>query len=322
MTMKIGSKRSIQLGFLLLWLLSIGVLGVYAQDGDEEQPPEMLRLDDRAQVRVINASLVLTQANILLDGTLYFHQIPAGYISPYMAVPNGSGEPHTVQAGSPGPDNAELSTSEATFENNKDYTIVLFDTADGPAPPWIIADDNSQPLSPGMAGIRLVRAASPNVPNVELCVGDYCALLTQADKLSNYIPLESKSYPLTIRVLGDVEEAVKAPPIMFKAGEIYSIFLFDPPSEQTIPQVLIYIDTVQSPAQSALPQPYPAIPVGLPQPWHPSAPAPVDGQIPPPQYPPVTGAFLSPTAMAVLAVIMMIFVGTSWAAWRQVRRYR
>jgi len=320
--MKIKSNRTIQLGFLFLWLLIIGVSGVYAQD-DDEAPPEMLRLDDRAQVRVINASLVLTRANVLLDETLYFHQIPTGYISPYMAVPNGPSITHTVKAGLAGSDSADLLASPATFENYNDYTVVLFDTADGPAPPWIIADDNSQPLSPGMAGLRLVRVASPNVPNVEICVGDYCALLTQADKLSNYVPLESELYPLTIRTLGAVEEQVQASPIMFKAGEIYSVFIFDPPAGQTTPQVLVYMDTVQAPAQSALPQPYPAIPVGLPQPNYPPGPAPppTDGQLPPPQYPPVTGAILSPTALVVLAVVAIMLTGAGWFVWRA-RFYR
>ncbi len=320
------SKRLIQAIPLLLGVLVLGVTLVQAQD---DQPQEdLLREDDRPGLRVVNGSLQLSRANVYVDGTLFFPNLPASCISPYLAVPMVTTQPQTrtLQVRSAEAEEEEVvATLEQQLEVGQDYTMLLSDSSDGVIEPWVIQDDNERELSPGQASLRLVRAASPNLPDIEICVAENCALLTNQEKVSNYIELGAGPYNLNLRLVGPDKLYNDIWPITVKAGEVHSVFVFDPRPGMVKPQIIAYVDTAQIPTRSgsySKPQPLPYPCVGSDQPALPPGdpqPLPEGGYGPPPPYPPITGAFLSPTAVVVIVVLMLV-AGGGWLAWQKFSR--
>jgi hypothetical protein len=318
--MKVGKKRWLQIFVLLAWLLVMGLLAVQAQD-EPPADPGLLRLDDRPRLRVVNASAALAEAQVFVDSAMYFQTLPYGYISNYVPLPPAPGPiTRTLQARSAAAPDADFpSAGLAIFEPGLDYTLILADTADGLDAPLVIPDANGLLLAPGTVGVRLVRASSAIMADVEVCVDKRCALLTTAQRASNYITIDAGTLNVSVRLIGADTVLMDGLPVNFKPGEVYSIFVFDPPAASSAPKMVAYIDTLQTPANlvpaDSAPPAYPPIEAGLPQPPPPAVPQP--GQIPPPAYPPVTGAFLSPTAALVVGAIgLLLLAGLGWLVWQ------
>lgn len=310
--MKASAKRPIQVLLLILCLFVIGVAVVQAQDEEEESQPEALRLDDRPRVRIVNASPELSSADVYIDGGLFFQAVSYRQVSAYLPLPALPGpQTHKVQVRPGGQSEGDFVTGgEHSFEPGKDYTVLIVNGSEGIDAPWVIEDVNEQALPPGRASVRLVRAASPALPPVELCVDERCGLLTTEQKVTNYIETEAGSYNVDLRMIANEQLFATAWPVTFTAGEVHSIFLFDPQPEQVSPQLVAYIDTAQQPAGSQ-----PSAGPGLP------APVPPDGGVAPPAYPPVTGAFLSPTALATVVVIFAaVLLAGGWMVWQLARK--
>jgi hypothetical protein len=255
-------------------------LVVVATQAQDFRPPHL---------RVINASLGAQSVDIYVDDTLYFQDVAYSYISDYVPVDQGE---HSLRVRPAGiKDGADLVTGTANFGLNegnigKDYTMVLLETEI-----QVFEDDNISVFSPGKTRVRMIDVAQE--PSLEICINkDQCRILTYKD-VSDYIELEAGTYHLKMRLIGTDELYVDVVPLTFESGEVYSIFILDPKQGEVRPRIIPHIDTRKS-------QPY------FPGPGH------------PPLYPPVTGAFLSPTALLILVVGSTIFIGGSfWVA----RRY-
>ncbi|RME70854.1 MAG: DUF4397 domain-containing protein [Chloroflexi bacterium] len=299
-------KRGIRIILLLLWLFLLGIAAVYAQ---EETPPDsgVLRADNRPRVRVVNGSLQVTSANVYIDGILYFQNVPSRFISNYVPLPDTGVPTHTIGIrAADSSDEGFLVESQAPLETGADYTILLWDNADGLTPPWVLLDENNQPIRAGFGAVRLVRAASTNTPPVEMCLSQRCGILTNEQRVSNYIQLEPETYGMGLRMVDATRPVNGVFPVTLDAGEVYSIFMFDPQEEGQLPQIVPYIDTKQriaptsdSGSPPAETPPYPSDPV------------------PPPLYPPVTGAFLSPAARLWLGGLVVGLIAAGWLVWKR-----
>lgn len=291
-------KRAIQI-IGLLFFFSLGVVVTQAQEAENVEE------NSRPMLRVVNASLGLPNADVYVGGTRYFQDVSYGYISNYVPVDATNLRIEIRPAGVK--DVEPLRARDFPFENNKDYTMVIVGTPEEIEDPWIFEDNNKETLVPGQARTRIVHASSLT-PAVEVCLNNQCNTLTYR-KFSNYITLDNGHYNAKVRFIGTDELFIYKLPTAFQAGQVYSIFIFDPQQGEVKPRIVIFPDTGQ-----ALPH-YPD------EPHAPAPHAPDGGPGHPPMYPPVTGAFLSPLAlMILLTVVLVLAIGLFWWARRQFRQ--
>jgi len=290
--MKSQVKRIGQTIVVIMVMLSLGFVVVQAQD-------------ERPRLRVVNASLGLPSADVYVGDTLYFHDVFFGYISNYVPVDPANLRLAVRPAGVKDVDPIR-DPRDFAFEINKDYTMVILGTVDIiDNDPWIYEDNLKEPLPPGQARVRMVHAAS-NPPTIELCLDNQCKTVAKR-KFSDYITLSDGTYNLKIRLIGTPDLVIYKLPITFRAGEVYSIFVFDPKQGEVKPRIIPHTDTGQT-----LPH-YPEESVSSRLP--PNAP----GRAP--RYPPVTGAFLSPTALGAFILISLTFaIAGVWVVRRQLTK--
>jgi hypothetical protein len=200
-----------------------------------------------------------------------------------------------------------LTSLKHTFETGRDYTVVVGGTPEKvDRSPFVLVDDNKTPIAPGKTRIRMVHA-SLEASNVEICVDEQCEILayggvTRGGEVGGYITLDAGPQKITLRQIDAEEFYVDVLPLTFESGEVYSIFILDPKQGEVRPRIIPHADTGHH-------QPW--VPDGPPAPWPGGSP----GQ--PPLYPPVTGTFLSPTALSLILVLGLTLVGgCCWLAWR------
>lgn len=240
--------------------------------------------DDRPRLRAVNASLRVPSADVYVNDTLYFQDVYYSYVSNYVPVDQGERSLKVRPAGVK--EGGDLVVGGSNFEAGKDYTMLILETS-----VWVIEDDNKGPLAPGQTRVRMVNASQG--PAVEICLDDQCEILTHA-KIGGYLILDAGNYNLEMRLVGTDEYYSDVLPITFQSGEVYSIFIMDPKQGEIRPRIIPHADTGQQ----------------FPQPPGPP------GQ--PPFYPPVTGAFLSPTALIIVLVVMVVaLIGGFWIVRRQ-----
>lgn len=279
----------------LALILGIGWT-VQAQDAENERP----------RLRVVNASLGLPSADVYVGGTLYFQDVTYGYISNYVPVDPTNLRLELRPAGVK--DVEPIRGRDFPFEANKDYTLVIVGTDENiEDSPWIIEDNNKEALIPGQARVRVVHTSS-TVPAVEVCLDNRCQTLTYR-RFSEYVTLDSGLYTAKVRFIGTDELFLYKLPTGFDAGQVYSIYIFDPKQGEVKPRIILHPDIGQT---------LPHYPEGPHAPYPPQKPG--DPGVGPPLYPPVTGAFLSPTAWGVVISLGLIIIGGMlWLLRRQFR---
>lgn len=283
--MKFQVKQFIQVAFGVALILSLSALVAQAQE------------DGRPRLRVVNASLGIPNADVYVNNTLYFSNVFYSYISNYVPVDQTSLKLRVRPAGVKDAD--PITEREWNFEGGKDYTMVIVGSSENIETPLVFEDNNKGELRPGQARVRLLHVAR-DAPALEVCLNNQCNTLTYPKVSDEYITLDAGTYKLSIRLIGTDEVYFDMLPIAFEAGQVYSIFLVDPVQGEIKPRIIPHIDTGR-----LLPQPPGDI--GHPPPYSPGEPG------PPPAYPPVTGAFLSPTALLILiAAIILMLGGGFW----------
>lgn len=292
--MKNYIQRIGQIGLLLALLFMLGGLAVQAQEED------CCHEDTRPRLRVVNATLGVPEADIYVDNTLYYSNIFYGYVSEYIPLTPGSHRlslrPAGVRVGDP-----LGNPLDHPFDANQYYTMVMVGTTERNEQPWMLPpDDNITPIPPDQIRVRLVDA-SRYAPGVEICLNDRCEVLAYRQH-SNYFYLKAGTYNLTMRMLDTEELYFDLLPISLQAGEVYSIFVMDPAQGETRPRIICASDTGRYPHQ---PSPLPG---GV-------QPLPPGGGGAAPLYPPVTGAFLSPTALILLVGGLLLTLGVAGGLW-------
>lgn len=280
--------------FSLLVVMSLGVAGAQAQD-------------NRPRLRVINASLGVKNIDVYVGNTLFFRNVHYGQVTEYVPLDAREHELKVRPAGVKPVD--PVTSLKFPFEADQDYTMVVNGTPEKvDVAPFMLRDDNKTPLPPGKTRIRYVDAAL-NAPSIEICVDEQCQILTygQTSKgdVNDYISLDAGLYQITVRQLDAKVLEYEVLSIGFDSGEVYSIFVLDPTQGEVRLNIIPQADT-----GCALPGP-PCTP-GVPGPpgGGPVYPA-------PPIYPPVTGAFLSPTLLIFLLIVaLMALAGSGWYIWR------
>lgn len=278
----------------LLSLVCLVILGLswnvaLAQD---EQPPRL---------RVVNASLGVPNADVYVNQTLYFENVFYGYISNYVPVGRDNQNVRILPAGIK--DSSPVVEWTGNFEANRDHTMIILGSVENIDAPWVLTDNNSDPIPPGQTRVRIIHAAG-TAPALEFCLENRCETLTYRDTTEGYLTLDAGTYNLKIRLIGTDDLHLYKLPVAFAAGQVHSIFIFDPKQGEVKPRIIPHIDTGQK----------------LPHyPDHPgSYPPPLPGPGYPPLYPPVTGAFLSPTALVVLSAVGFVLIAAGvWLVRRQ-----
>lgn len=299
--MKTQIQRFVQVALFIFIMLSLGLVAVHAQD------------DNRPRLRVVNASLGVPKADVYLNDTLYFSNVFYSYISNYIPVDATTLRLRVLPAGVK--DVGQIVERDWAFEAERDYTMVIVGTSENIDEIWVFDDDNQTPLEPGQARVRFLHA-SRDAPAVEICLDNQCNRLAYRENEDNYVTIDAGTYDLGIRLIGTDEVHFDVLPIGFKAGEVYSIFILDPQQGEVRPRIIPHIDTgrllPQPPGDAGKKPPYGPDYPGEPLPYAPGEP----GQ--PPAYPPVTGSFLSPSALGILfTVIVLGLIGGFWIVRRQ-----
>ena len=291
--MKTGIKQ-VGVVIILLVVFSVGVAVAQAQD-------------NRPRLRLINASLGAKNIDGYVGDTLYFRNVFYSYVTDYLPLEPGEREikvrPAGVRPVEP------LTSIKYPFEPETDYTMVVLGTPERTdRQPWILTDDNRTPLTPGKIRVRLVHA-SLNSPGIEICVDDQCQTLAQGEvskgDVNDYITLDAGSHKVSLRQIDAEEFFYDVLPLDFEAGEVYSIFILDPEQGEVRPRIVPVTDTGYVQPCAPCDPPGSGFPPGS-----------LPGQ--PPLYPPVTGAFLSPTALTLLALAVVVgLFGGGWLVWRR-----
>jgi hypothetical protein len=299
-------KDAIRAPFLIviltsLILLILSAMVVQAQGDDD---------DGRPRLRVVNASLGIPKADVYVNDTLFFSSVFYSYISNYVPVDQTNVRLRVRPAGVKDVD--PLTEREWNFEGGKDYTMVIVGTEENLETPWVFEDDNKAEIRPGRARVRMVHA-SRKAPAVEICLNNQCQTLTYPRVSDEYLTVEAGTYKLNIRLIGAKEAYFDVLPISFEAGQVYSLFILDPHQGETRPRIIPHNDTgrllPQPPGDIGQPCPSPC--EGHPSPYGPGDPGPA------PLYPPVTGRFLTPTMVVMIAGVVMGVIGGVWIIRRQ-----
>ena len=279
---------------ILFLFIAFGVGSTVIQAQEDENA--------RPRLRAVNASLGLPSADVYVGGTLYFQDVYYSAVSKYAPVSATNLRLEIRPAGVTDVD--PIQARDWSFENNKDYTMVIVGTREDIETPWMIEDNNKEPLVPGEARVRSVHAAS-TVSAVEICLDNRCSSLVYRTS-SDYITLDEGHYNAKLRFIGTDQLFIYKLPTAFQSGQVYSIFIFDPQQGEIKPRILLLSDTGQElphyPEKPHYPPGGPGKPpVHLPYPPGSGAPA------QPPIYPPLTGAVLSPTALMALLIVAVLF---------------
>jgi hypothetical protein len=251
--------------------------------------------DQRPRLRIVHASPEIQKVDIYLDERLYFRNIYFTYISDY--VPINPGTPK-LSSRLPGSDFATPPFFEHTFtyENNKDYTVVAAGRLlNNQRWTWLLEDRNDLP-GEGTSLLRIVHAAF-ETPSAEFCVENVCHTLAFQEN-SGYFRLDPGTYVPKVHVNGTGVTYIEVPPLKLQDNSVHTIFLVGQIQSQEGLKLLYTLDAGMLPTHAPGPS--------KPAPGHAAPPDP--SIVPPPAYPPVTGAFLSPELRAVAAIVAGIVV--------------
>jgi hypothetical protein len=260
----------------------------------------LAQIDERPRLRIVHASPEIQKVDIYLGEVLYFRNIYFTYISDYVPV-----NPGTFNLSSRIPGGAfetpALFEHSFTFENNRDYTVVAAGRLlSNQRWTWLLEDNNELP-GEGTAKVRIVHAAFES-PTTDFCLADVCYTLAFQEN-SGYFLLDPGVYVPKVHVNSTGLTYIETPPLKLKDNSVHTIFMVGQIQSQEGLKLLYTLDAGDLPEKGGPP------PLGsLAGPPHFGPPDQAPG-LPPPAYPPVTGAFLSPQLIAGIAVLLFTGLG-------------
>jgi hypothetical protein len=182
------------------------------------------------QYKVVNASLVPSALNVLVDGTLQLSNIPYTGVSNYQRTSTGVHSFSFEATTTPG---ASLLTLVQTLTAATDTSIVLTGTAGALHP--VVLQDNNLPPPASTANVRFVNS-SADVAAFDVFVNfskQVSGLSTNS--ASGYINLSAAastgtSYEFDFNVAGTTTSLLKLTSVVLTAGRTYTVYLAGPSS--------------------------------------------------------------------------------------------
>jgi hypothetical protein len=182
------------------------------------------------QYKVVNASLVPSALNVLVDGTLQLSNIPYTGVSNYQRTSTGTHNFSFEATTTPG---ASLLTLVQTLTAATDTSIVLTGTAGALHP--VVLHDNNLPPPVSTANVRFVNA-SADVPAFDVFINfskQVSGLSTNS--ASGYINLSAAastgtSYEFDFNLAGTTTSLLKLTSVVLTAGHTYTVYLAGPSS--------------------------------------------------------------------------------------------
>jgi hypothetical protein len=182
------------------------------------------------QYKVVNASLVPSALNVLVDGSLQLSNIPYTGVSNYQRTSTGAHNFSFEATTTPG---ASLLTLVQTLTAATDTSIVLTGTAGALNP--LVLQDNNLPPPVATANVRFVNS-SADVPAFDVFINfsKQVSNLT-ANSASAYINLSAAastgtSYEFDFNVAGTTTSLLKLTSVVLTAGHTYTVYLAGPAS--------------------------------------------------------------------------------------------
>jgi len=182
------------------------------------------------QYKVVNASLVPSALNVLVDGSLQLSNIPYTGVSNYQRTSAGQ---HTFSFEATTTPGASLLTLVQTLTAATDTSIVLTGTAGALIP--LVLRDNNLPPPVATANIRFVNA-SADVAAVDVFVNFSKTVSglasNSASPYFNFTAAASTgtSYEIDFNLAGTTTPLLKLTSVVLTAGHTYTIYLAGPGS--------------------------------------------------------------------------------------------
>ena len=237
--------------------------------------------------RVMNAAPDSPPADIYLDGAKIISNLGYKGVSGYQAVTPGTHRIKVTQAGA-GPDAPGVIESDLSFADGQDYTLVAMGRLEG-LEFRQFKDDNNPPEGANKAKVRFIHTAM-DLGAVDVCgtgqTNCFVTNLTYTNATSYALP-DAGTYSLDLRQTGTSNLVKTFPNVRFEKGEVYTIYIVGLVNGSKPLEIVLSTDAR----------------------WE-------------PQQPPVTGAFLSPTAQVVVLGIFLGLLAGAWLVWRQVSKLR
>ena len=182
------------------------------------------------QYKVVNASLVPSALNVLVDGTLQLSNIPYTGISNYQRISTGTHNFSFEATTTPG---ASLLTLVQTLTAATDTSIVLTGTAGALTP--LVLHDNNLPPPVSTANVRFVNA-SADVAAFDVFINFSKQVSGLAiNTASGYVNLSAAastgtSYEFDFNLAGTTTPLLKLTSVVLTAGHTYTVYLAGPAS--------------------------------------------------------------------------------------------
>ncbi len=226
------------------------------------------------RLRVVHASSDSPAADVYVDGELLFQNIPFTTVSNYIPRNPGNHTLRIMRAGD-NPGNQPVIEATLSFGENKDYTIVVVGKL--AQLELLQLEDINTPPESGKSRVRLVHI-SPNAGGIDVCVvGQQGCFINNLNYKGNAIAnLNAGVYNIDIHQSGNNNPLLNIPNAKFGTG-VYSLFLVGSIDNNPPLRVITALDANNTS----------------------------------PNRPPISGAFLSPEALAVASgVLMMLALGS------------
>jgi hypothetical protein len=237
--------------------------------------------------RVMNAAPDAPPADIYLDGQKIVSNLEYKAVSGYQAVTPGTHRLKVTQAGAD-PNLPGVLESELSFADGQDYTLVAMGPLDG-LQFRQFRDDNNAPEGANKAKVRFIHTAI-DLGSVDMCTTGqnncFVTNLTYTNATSYALP-DAGVFSLDLRQTGTSNIVKMFPNVRFNQGEVYTIYIVGMVNGSRPLEIVLSTDARWEPPQ-----------------------------------PPVTGAFLSPTAQIVVLAIFLGLAAGTWLVWRRVAKLK
>ncbi len=253
-------------------------------------------------VRMMNASPGSPPADVYLDGNLFFRNVSFPIISAYEQPAAGNHTIRILPAGSDPKTPAVIPDVTTVFEQNKDYTLIVFGKM--PALEVVRLEDNKMPTEQNKARVRFIHA-SPDAPGLDLCVVGQanCFGSNLGYKGTAIASLTGGPYSIDLRqsgtpnILGNIS-------INLECGAVYTLVAIGVINGEPRFGIIPVKDATPGPTTPC------NIPLGI-------TPTPVN-KLCPPNSVPECGALLSPEALALLGGVglFVLAIGFMVVRWQ------
>ena len=142
----------------------------------------------------------------------------------------------TVRATAAGSNETAYGPAPVTLAGGTDYTVVVAGSVTGKnVQPLILTDDKAPPL-PGRARVRVVHAAAPDAPPVDLLLNDRVAIsnLKFGQATGAYAEFPAGTYQLKVASVGGETVVLGPLPLALASGRTYTVLVLGRAADRTL----------------------------------------------------------------------------------------